>query len=436
MKKILIALAVLASMQTVDAQIKAVNDARKAVASAEEAAQNPKKAAKAATWMKLAQAYVTAYDAPTANVLGGSKQELTLVMGNDTPTAVEEVVIGGLALEKNIYNGKNLYFDASGALIATEVTEPAIEGDALAKAVEAYKKALVLGAKASDVEAGLNAISEKYFSGAYNQYSLGNTVEASRLFGLASAAAAATPSHRIDTVSIYYAGITALEGADYKNAMKFFTEAFDYGYHGENGAVYANLGSSALGLKDTVAAKQYLEDGFAKYPESGAILTNLINLYLSTKEDPNKLISLLDEAKKQMPDNASLYFVEGNILTQIKEYDRAVAAYRKAGEIDSAYEMGYYGEGTMYYTKALEIQEEAEALPVQEYKKYDELQELLSEALKSAIGPFETLFSMTKNDDVKQVAADYLKRLYFVFRNEKPEYQAAYEKYEAFLNAE
>ena len=71
MKKILIALAVLASMQTVDAQIKAVNDARKAVASAEEAAQNPKKAAKAATWMKLAQAYVTAYDAPTANVLGG-----------------------------------------------------------------------------------------------------------------------------------------------------------------------------------------------------------------------------------------------------------------------------------------------------------------------------------------------------------------------------
>lgn len=436
MKKILVALAVLASMQTVDAQVKAVVDARKAVESAEQAAQNPKKAAKSATWMKLAQAYVNAYDAPTANVLGGNKQELALVMGNETPSSVEEVVIGGVTLEKNVYNGKNLYFDASGALIATEVTEPALEGDPLAKAVEAYAKAFELGAKAADVETGLNTVSEKYFQEAYNKYSLGDPAEASRLFGLAADAASLTPSHRVDTTSIYYAGITALEGSEFESAREYFTRAHDYGYYGENGAVYANLGSAALGMQDTVAAQNYLEDGFSKYPESGQIMTNLINLYLATKENPEKLISLLDEAKKQMPDNASLYFVEGNILAQVKEYDRALEAYRKAGEIDPDYEMGYYGEGTLHYTRALEIQEEAEALPVQEYQKYDELQEQLAATLKQAIGPFEKVFGMTKSDEVKQVAADYLKRLYFLFRDEKPENQEAYEKYDAFLKGE
>ena len=43
---------------------------------------------------------------------------------------------------------------------------------------------------------------------------------------------------------------------------------------------------------------------------------------------------------------------------------------------------------------------------------------------------------MTKSDEVKQVAADYLKRLYFLFRDEKPENQEAYEKYDAFLKGE
>ena len=64
MKRILIALAVLISVQIADAQVKSPADAKKAVESAAEATANPKKAVKPATWIKLGNAYMDAYNAP------------------------------------------------------------------------------------------------------------------------------------------------------------------------------------------------------------------------------------------------------------------------------------------------------------------------------------------------------------------------------------
>ena len=136
-----------------------------------------------------------------------------------------------------------------------------------------------------------------------------------------------------------------------------------------------------------------------------------------------------------MPDNASLYYVEGDIYGRLKDYENAVKSYRKAGEVNPEYEMGYYGEGVMWYNRALALQEEANALPYSEYKKYDALQEELKVALKNCIDPFEKCYAITKNDAVKTNVADYLKRIYFIFRGESEDYKAAYEKYEAILKA-
>ena len=63
MKRIFIALALLAGFQFADAQVKSPADAKKAVEAAEAAAQNPKKAEKVATWLKLASTYMDAYNA-------------------------------------------------------------------------------------------------------------------------------------------------------------------------------------------------------------------------------------------------------------------------------------------------------------------------------------------------------------------------------------
>ena len=124
MKKIMIVLALLASFQVANAQ-GGPAAAKKAVDAALAASQNAKKATKVATWMKLAESYVEAYNAPSGNVwIGANENELKLAMGNEKPASVENVVLGGAQYVKQIYDNKNLYFNTNGQLeIIAEVVE-------------------------------------------------------------------------------------------------------------------------------------------------------------------------------------------------------------------------------------------------------------------------------------------------------------------------
>lgn len=430
MKKIFIALALLASVYIAGAQTqtKSPADAKKALESATEAAANPKKAAKAATWMKLGEAYVSAYEAPAGSIWGGAtKQELALVMGNEKPSSTETVEVGGQQLTKETYADKNLYFQADGKLAAVEVTKP-VYPDALSKAVEAYSKAYTLDSKKKgDVDKALQSISEKYVQDAYNKYTLGDYKGASEEFEKAADALGTAPLSKIDTNSIYNAGFTAWMVKDNDRAKTFFEKCYKLGYYSENGELYAKLADV-----DTLNAKTYLEEGFSKYPQSQSILIGLINYYLKSGESTDTLFTLLDKAKENEPDNASLYYVEGNIRAQLGQTDKAVEAYEKCSQINPQYEFGYIGEGIMYYNKALEVQNKAQ----NEFddNKYMALVKDFEQDLKNCIAPFEKAYEISKDDSIKVSIAEYLKNAYYRFREEKPEYQAAYDKYSAILS--
>ncbi|MBR0320895.1 MAG: hypothetical protein IIX08_00745, partial [Bacteroidales bacterium] len=193
MKRILIALAVLLSVQVADAQTKSPDAAKKAVAAAEAAAENPKKAAKVATWVKLASSYMDAYNAPAGSAwVGASKQELQLLMGGQQPLAVENVEVGGEALVKETYADKDFYFNGAGQLVLIDVTKPVIE-NALAKAIDAYKKAYEVDVKKSkikDITGGLEIVARKYMDEAMNAYTFGDLAKASELFEAAADASA------------------------------------------------------------------------------------------------------------------------------------------------------------------------------------------------------------------------------------------------------
>ena len=107
MKRILLALAVFASLQVANAQVKSAADDKKAVESAQAAANNEKKALKPATWFKLGDEYVKAYEAPAGNVWqGASRQELALILGSVKPTSTESVVVNGEQMTKEVYADK------------------------------------------------------------------------------------------------------------------------------------------------------------------------------------------------------------------------------------------------------------------------------------------------------------------------------------------
>ena len=436
MKRILIALAVLLSVQVADAQTKTPEAAKKAVESAEAAAANPKKAAKLATWTKLASAYMDAYNAPAgAAWLGASKQELQILMGNQKPISTENVVVAGDQLVKEVYADKEFYYNVNGQLAIINVTKPVVE-DVLAKAAEAYKKAGELdvkGSKSKDIMAGLANVASKYIDDGMNCYQFGDLAKASQLFEKAANVSAIAPLSKVDTTALYNAAYTAWAGKDYERAKNFFERCLAANYYYDGGEVFAKLGDVYTNLGDAKKGAETLEQGFVKFPQSQSILIGLINYYMTSGENTDRLFSLIDEAKKNEPNNASLYYVEGNIYKELKNIEKAVESYYKCAEINPEYEFGYIGAGILYYELAIELQEKAGN--ELDDKKYNELVGQLEQALKDALDPFEKAYAVSKDDQLKVSVAEYLKNIYYRFYSNGPEYEAGYKKYDEVVKS-
>ena len=430
MKKIAIVLALIASLQVVNAQPKSLSAAKSAVDAATSAAENPKKATKVETWLKLGQACIEAYDAPQGTAwVGATKQDLQLVMANAKPSSVEDVVFEGQAYLKEVYPNCNYYF-RDGVLNMIEITQEAVP-NALDKALEAYKKAYEVDAKHSktgDIANALKSIGQKYVEQAYNAYTFGDFTKASQLFEKAVNATETKPCAAVDTNSVYNTGLTAWIAKDFDRAKTFFNKCLDqYKYEGTDGDVYAKLADIYDKAGDKAAMKDILERGFTNHPQSQGILIGLINYYISNQEDTGRLFDLINQAKKNEPNNASLYYVEGNINKELGKIDEAIAAYEKCAEINPEYEYGYIGEGILFYNQAIDIQEKASN--EMDDAKYMVLAEQFEQSLKNCIAPFEKAFNLTKDESLKVSLAEYLKNACYRFASEDETFKAAYDKY-------
>lgn len=432
MKKILFAIALLCSLQAAYAQ-KSDAEMQKAVDKALEATQDAKKAAKPATWMNLGKAYMTAYTNPISNLTTGIDKATFSLMFKEKPSAISQVVLDGQPFEKQTFSSIDCYFNAAGQLAVIDVTHPSVAGDLLGNAANAYVKAFELGAKDKDIDPKLQEIVGFYYNDAFTAYSLSNMAKASDLFKGAADVSATAPCSVPNDDAAYNCAFTAKEIGNYARAEEYYQKCLSRNYTSE-GNIYASLSECALAKSDTLAAKNYLATGLTAYPDNGAILTSLINLYLQTNEDPKKIVELLDEAKKSMPDNASLYYVEGNIYVGIKDYESALAAYNKALELNPKYDFAYYGIGNVALKKGEDLVEQMNALDVREWKKYDELKEQREQVYISAIEPFEKCYEVAQMPELKAAVADYLKQLNFQLRGVDPKYQADYEKWEAIVS--
>lgn len=433
MKKLMIVLALLASVQVANAQGGAAA-AKKAVDAALAASQNAKKATKVATWMKLAESYIAAYNVPSGNVwVGAAENELKLAMGNEKPISVENVILGGAQYTKQVFENKNLYLNSNGQLEIIEVTKPVVD-NALDKALDAYRKAAEVDSKATkakEIAAGIKGIVDKYNTEAYNAYTFGDVAKAESFFSKAFDASSQKPSEAIDTSALYNAGFVTYGSGQFAKAKNYFDKCLNLGYYAKDGEVFAKLADCVSKLDTTAAGKtlqkEYLEQGFAKFPQSQGVMIGLINYYISSGQDTDKLFSLIDAAKANEPDNASLYYVEGNARAQLGQIDEAVKAYEKCVEVNPAYEYGFIGEGIMFYNEAIKVQEAAQT--ELDDNKYMALVQKFENYLKSCIEPFEKAYNMTKNEEIKPSLAEYLKNSYYRFREEDPKYQAGYEKF-------
>lgn len=435
MKNLFIALALLFSMQLV-AQPKEVTDALKALEKAKKESADTKKAANPATWLKLAEAYTSIYDAPIKSLwLGASRLELKVLLKDQRIISTENRKIMDQTFSVDIYEDKDLYYSQDGTLASWVVTKPYYEGNPLGDAFAALIKAAEVDTKAAktkEISEQLIALKSRYQNIAMSAYALGDYKKATDNFELSLQASSHSLVKQVDTVIMYYTGLTANMSKDYNRAVEYFTKALENNYDAK-GDAYSYLAEAYKGIKDTEKAKETLSAGFAKYPTNQSILVSLINIFLESNDDPNKILDLIKKAQENEPSNASLYYAEGNVWKNLKDMDKAIACYNKSVEIDSTYYFGTFAVGAAYYDRAVEIQ--TKASEEVDDAKYEALVKQLEQNLESAIKPFETCFETSTDEEVKAVVAEYLKNIYFRFREKGETYKTGYEKYNKFLEA-
>lgn len=432
MKKIFVVLALAATLSAANlqAQVKSATAVRSAVESAQKAAADAKKATKTATWLKLGQSLVEAYNSPMGNGwLGATDQDLMLVMGSEKPSAEEQVTINGESMIKKVYDTKNYYMNGAGQLAIIEVTKPVVE-NALEQALEAYKKAAALdekGQKTKDILDAVSGIVEKFNNAAYNEYSLGNFDKASVFFKKAYDASKAIAGTTPDVEALYNAGFTANACGKLQDAKALLKECIAAGYEGENGDALTKLADIEEKLGNKEESKNILENAFTKYPQSQGILIGLINYYMASGENTDRLFDLIADAKKNEPNNASLYYVEGQINEKLGKFEEASKAYDECVEINPNYAYGYVGKGILYYNKAIEIQEAANN--EMDDAKWAKLVEEFEATLKGCVDPFIKAYEKVEDASVKPQIAEYIKNACYRFSSNDEQYKALYEKY-------
>jgi len=432
MKKIMVILALAASIMTANAQ-KSQEVVTKAIAKAQADSENPKKNEKVATWLNLAKAHMDAYNAPQLNGwIGASATELNLVMSDTKPLKTLNETLGGTTYKVQVYPTCKYYFNNNGALEMI-VTTKEYEENALGKALDAYAHAATVdpkGTKTKDIVDGIKLIAEKYRTEAVKAYTFGDYKTSSANFIKAVKASGTSPLGAVDTLCIYNAGFTAFLDKDWETAKQAFTQSIKIGYT-QDGDAYAKLSTVYKNLGSNELAEKTLEEGLQACPTSQAILIGLINLYMENNTDPNKLFQILELAEKNEPNNAALYYVEGNTRKQLGQVKEAVEAYDKCLQINPEYEYGEIGKAQLYAAEGDKYGKQAQE--ELDDAKYNALLEKCAENYKLSLVAFEKAFNLTKSEDLKKSIAEYLKQLYFKFRNESPEYLAGYDKYNKFL---
>jgi tetratricopeptide (TPR) repeat protein len=418
------------------AQVKTLNleSQNKKIAKSDAEIQDPKKKDNPKTWLNRGDLFQEMFAENTSGLwMGMTKPEVGIIIGKSDATKQEQ--IADIAYEVQVYSNKELYFENEKLVFWKQVN--IADADLLFKAQQAYEKAIELdvqGKNTKKIKDALVALSDKMRQEGLCNYSLQNYKAAQRYF-MASAACKLNPIVNIvDSVMIFYTGVVSVgsDVQDYYNAVKHFKLCLQHQYY-DDGNVYTQLAAVYAQQKDTAEQEQILKEGFMKFPTNKDILVGLINFYLSSNEDPAKIIDLLNKAQGGDPTNASLYFVEGTLYEKLNRADEAMLSYQKSVDVDPKYYNGYYNMGTLHYNKAVEFIKESSTIKDWKSPKIKELEDKANEEYMLALEKFLKAYEI---DPAEKAALETIKNIYFRFRNNSPEMRNLHEEYKAKRDAE
>ncbi len=191
--------------------------------------------------------------------------------------------------------------------------------------------------------AGIDAFNSEKFSTAADIFE--------KVLGVNGLEMFAADSQGADTAIIYNTALAAYNAKEWDRAADYLKQTIKLSYGGGDAVllldqVYSNTA-------DSLKMAANLQDGFEKYPEDDRILTQLINFYLSAKQN-DKALDYLDKAIVKDPENATFYYARGVLNDQSKRFDKAITDYEKAKDLNPEYFDALYNLGVIFFNQGVE----------------------------------------------------------------------------------
>jgi tetratricopeptide (TPR) repeat protein len=397
------------------------NTVKKKVEKSDEEIQDPKKNAKAATWLKRGELYQDVFNIGIEEVSEGMDSKMFTLFYKEPKSIETENMDDGSLKEAYIYDNMKYVF-VNDALESWVRINP-IHESPLRVAVDSYIKARELDAKGSlDAKIKDNLIEVKDLlkrDGVNNYYledyegalaSFEDVLEINNLDLFAG---------EMDTVMVQYSGIISREIAGktdndelYKKAIGYYKQLTAVDFGGPN--TYLQIKLDYLSLGDTLSALEILKEAYTKYPDTLNIIANVADTYIQLKQI-DEGIAFMESVIENNPSIPESYYWQGRMLINKEEVefiDKAIESYNKAGELDPSiyyvwYDLGYiyYLQGADFYDRSSEEKDEAIRA---------KLIELGKEKYMSAIPVLEKAYKLNDlNTSVKYETLDLLQRVYY-----------------------
>jgi tetratricopeptide (TPR) repeat protein len=211
-----------------------------------------------------------------------------------------------------------------------------------------------------------------------------------------------------DTGMYYNAGLAASNSGKYDEAIKYFEKCADMKYMGIT--PYFQISQAYLEIGDTLKAEETLKSLPDKFPGDKNVTLNLIDLYIKAGKN-DEALKYLQVAKKDDPDNYSLYFAEGIIYLNESKFDEAIADLKKSVDLNPDLYDSQYGLGAAYINKASDMFTKAN--DIMDVNKYNAAIQEAMDVFAKALPYMEKAVELKPND---LYALRSLRELYYRLR--------------------
>lgn len=265
------------------------------------------------------------YESQAASLADGDKVKAWQELYKLAKAAAEksfEALVAGKNAEVNNTDVYNALFAAKNY----KDVDPKKGGDAMAE-IENYRAALINAANdTNDNQEKLN----------YSTLYIETAKDGDPLVNLAS----------------FFAAFANYQNKDYKKAIQYAKSAInDERVKEQAEAIY--LTSAGMNLNSKADTLQYIEE--LKNINAEKFFPQICTMYQSIGENEtaNKLI---EEAIQKDPNNKFAFYMRGSAKNESKDFDGAIADYKKVTEIDPSFIYGWYNLALCYGNKADHIQ--------------------------------------------------------------------------------